>query len=58
MHEAYDPHWMLHVAALISVAALTLRDQLKLRSVLTFSIGLSALYNMMVLPGPDWQDLF
>jgi len=51
MHEAYDPHWMLHVAALISVAALTLRDQLKLRSVLTFSIGLSALYNLMVLPG-------
>lgn len=58
MHEVYDPHWMLHVAALISVGALTLRDQLKLRSVLTFSIGLNALYNLMVLPGPDWQDLF
>lgn len=58
MLTGFDPHLVMHAAALISVAALALRDQLQLRTVLLISIMLSAVYNYIAPPGPSWQDLF
>lgn len=58
MPASFDPHIVMHCAAIISVAALALRDQLKLRAVLLVSILLSALYNDLKDPGPAWQEMF
>ncbi len=48
---------LLHGAAIISVAALALRDQLKLRAVLLVSIVLNAIYNDLTTP-PSYQSIF
>ena len=58
MPVSFDPHIVMHCAAIISVAALALRDQLRLRAVLLVGILLSALYNDIKVPGPAWQELF
>ena len=47
----------MHCAAIISVAALALRDQLKLRAVLVVSIVLNAVYNALATP-PNYQSIF
>ena len=47
----------MHCAAIISVAALALRDQLKLRAVLLVSIALNAIYNALTTP-PNYQSIF
>ena len=51
-----DPHVLMHAAAIISVAALALRDQLRLRAVLLISILLSAAYNDLKTP-PGYQEM-
>lgn len=51
-------HLLLHVAALISVAALAFRDQIKLRSVLLLSVAIALVNNYGGGPTPDWEDLF
>ena len=56
MPAPFDPHLILHAAAFASVAALALRDQLKLRAVLLVSILLSALYNDLKSP-PSYQEM-
>ena len=48
---------LLHGAAIISVAALALRDQLKLRAVLLVSIVLNAIHNDLTTP-PSYQSIF
>ncbi len=48
---------LLHGAAIISVAALALRDQLKLRAVLLVSIVLNAIYNDLTTP-PSYESIF
>ncbi len=53
-----DPHLFLHIGALVSVAALALRNQLKLRIVLSVSILINALYHFVQVPNPAWHDLF
>ena len=52
----YGPHLFMHAAAIISVGALALRDQLKLRTMLFVSIALSAFYNDVKSP-PDYQAI-
>ena len=51
------PDLLMHVAAIISVAALALRDQLKLRAVLLVSIMLNAVHNDLTTP-PSYQSIF
>ena len=51
-----DSHVLMHAAAIISVAALALRDQLRLRAVLLISILLSAAYNDLKTP-PGYQEI-
>ena len=51
-----DNHVLMHAAAMISVAALALRDQLRLRAVLLISILLSAAYNDLKTP-PGYQEI-
>ena len=51
------PDVLMHAAAIISVAALALRDQLKLRSVLLVSIMLNAIYNDLTTP-PSYESMF
>jgi hypothetical protein len=58
MFADFDPYIVMHLAALIAVVALALRDQLKLRSVLLVSIALTAVYNYALLREPSWKDLF
>lgn len=53
----FYPAILMHVAAIISVAALALRDQLKLRAVLLVSIMLNAIYNDLTTP-PSYQSIF
>ena len=50
-------HVLMHAAAIISVAALALRDQLKLRAVLLVSIMLNAVYNDLTTP-PSYESIF
>ena len=51
-------HLLLHLAALVSVAALLFRDQIKLRAVLLLSIGIALANNYDGSDAPDWEDLF
>ena len=51
-----DSHVLMHAAAIISVAALAFRDQLRLRAVLLLSILLSAAYNDLKTP-PGYQEI-
>ena len=51
-------HLLLHLAALVSVAALLFRDQIKLRAVLLVSIALALANNYDGADAPDWEDLF
>lgn len=51
-------HLMLHLAALVSVAALLFRDQIKLRAVLLVSIALALANNYDGSDATDWEDLF
>lgn len=51
------PDVLMHAAAIVSVAALAFRDQLKLRAVLLVSIVLSAIYNDLTTP-PSYQSMF
>lgn len=57
LHLPFDPHILMHLAALVSFAALAFRDQLKLRAVLLVSIALSMLYHLSGVV-PAWQELF
>ena len=50
-------HLMLHLAALVSVAALLFRDQIRLRAVLLVSIALALANNYDGSDAPDWEDL-
>ena len=52
----FDSHLVMHAAAAISVAALALRDQLRLRVVLLISILLSVVYNATKEP-PLYHEL-
>ena len=52
----FDSHVLMHAAAIISVAALAFRDQLRLRAVLLISILLSAVYNDLKTP-PGYQEI-
>ncbi len=62
MAEMFDilrsPFLLLHIAGLISIAALALKDQLKLRSVLLASIFFNSLFHIYSEHGPHWQELF
>ena len=51
-------HFIMHLAAIIGVAALALRDQLRLRSVLLVSIALNIVYYAGAKNGPSWDDVF
>ena len=51
------PDLLMHAAAIISVAALALRDQLKLRAVLLVSIMFNAIYNDLTTP-PSYESIF
>ena len=51
-------HLVMHLAAIIGVAALALRDQLRLRLVLLFSIALDIIYYASNMGGPSWDDVF
>lgn len=51
-------HLLLHLAAVISVAALAFRDQIKLRAVLLLSLALALANNYDGADRPDWEDLF
>jgi Cyclic nucleotide-binding domain len=52
-----NPFIFLHIGGLISVTALALKDQLKLRSVLLVSILFTAIFHMRGEHGPVWQEL-
>ena len=54
----FDPHLLMHSAALMSFAAMAFRDQLKLRTCLLLSIILSMLYHLAKNPGPAWEEVF
>ena len=51
-------HILLHLAALTSVAALALRDQMRLRAVLLLSVMISVVNNYDGNATPDWESLF
>lgn len=51
-------HILVHLAALVSVAALLFRDQIKLRAVLLVSIALALVNNYDGSDATDWEDLF
>ena len=53
-----DHYLYLHLAGLVSVSALALKDQLKLRGVLMLGITFSALAHVVGLRHPAWPDLF
>ena len=48
----------MHAAALLSVAAMAFRDQLKLRAILLLSILCNIVYHLAKNPGPAWQEVF
>ena len=53
------PHPLLmHAAALLSVAAMAFRNQLKLRAILLLSIPCNTVYALAKNPGPAWPDVF
>jgi len=54
----FDPFLLMHAAALLSFIALAFRDQLKLRAVLLVSIFLEALFHIVSVDGPSWQEVF
>jgi CRP-like cAMP-binding protein len=55
----HDSHFIfLNLASLISVAALALKDQIKLRAVLLVSILSSVASHVVGRAGPQWNDLF
>jgi CRP-like cAMP-binding protein len=59
MYAFLTNHFLfLHIAGLISFAALALKDQLKLRTVLLASIVFNILFHMRDEHGPQWQELF
>ena len=51
-------HVLLHLAALTSVAALALRDQIRLRAVLLLSVTIALVNNYDGAATPDWEGLF
>lgn len=53
-----DHYLYLHLAGLVSVGALALKDQLKLRGVLMLGLVFSALSHVIGLAQPAWPDLF
>jgi hypothetical protein len=58
VQEIFDNHYLyLHVAGIISFAALAFRDQLKLRAVLFVSILFAVASHIIGLPQPAWNDL-
>jgi hypothetical protein len=59
MLAVFSDHYLyLHLAGLVSVGALALKDQLKLRGVLMVSLTCSALSHVVGLAHPAWPDLF
>lgn len=53
-----DPLALMHAAAVLSFTALAFRDQLKLRTVLLFSIILSLSYHIVEQSEHSWQEAF
>ena len=58
MFSSFSPLVWLHLPYLLSIAALALRDQLKLRTVLMVSVAVSAFEDFTASSGPDVQSLF
>jgi hypothetical protein len=59
MYALFSDHNLyLHLAGLVSVGALALKDQLKLRGVLLLSLAFSALSHVVGLREPSWPALF
>lgn len=59
MEELFSTHILfLNIAGVISVAALALRDQIKLRAVLLVSIMFAITAHAMAEPHPSWVDIF
>jgi len=53
-----DHYFYTNVAGLVSVGALALKDQLKLRGVLLVGLAFSLLSHVVGLQHPAWPDLF
>jgi hypothetical protein len=59
MFALFSDHFLyLHLSGLVSVGALALKDQLKLRGVLLLSLAFSALSHVVGLTEPSWPSLF
>jgi hypothetical protein len=59
MFAVFSDHFLyLHLAGLVSVSALALKDQLKLRGVLMLGLTFSALSHFIGVKQPAWPDLF
>ncbi len=58
MQYIFNDHYLyLHIAGIISMAALIFKDQVKMRAVLFVSILFSVASHVVGLPKPAWNDL-